>query len=71
MRTCSFQALDPSVRVAMVVTKAPSEPWNLVQETLLAMLNQEGSHDTWLADEKPTDSTAIDQDAWAAEFGGN
>lgn len=41
-------------RVAMVVTKAPSEPWPLVRETLQAMLAQEPSHDTWLADEQPS-----------------
>lgn len=41
-------------RVAMVVTKAPSEPWPLVQKTLLAMLAQHPDHDTWLADEQPT-----------------
>lgn len=43
------------LRVAMVVTKAPSEPWPLVQRTLVAMLAQEPCHDTWLADERPTD----------------
>jgi len=54
MRTWSFAALDPTVRVAMVVTKAPSEPWDMVQKTLQAMLKQDGSHHSWLADEKPT-----------------
>jgi cellulose synthase (UDP-forming) len=43
------------LRVAMVVTKAPSEPWPLVQKTLLAMLTQYPEHDTWLADEQPTE----------------
>jgi cellulose synthase (UDP-forming) len=43
------------MRVAMVVTKAPSEPWPLVQHTLEAMLAQDGEHDTWLADEQPTE----------------
>lgn len=43
------------LRVAMVVTKAPSEPWPLVQQTLEAMLAQEPKHDTWLADEQPSD----------------
>ena len=42
-------------RVAMVVTKAPSEPWGLVKETLVAMLAQEPQHDTWLADEQPSE----------------
>ncbi len=46
----------PSGRVAMVVTKAPSEPWSVVRKTLEAMLNQEFpySYDVWLADEQPT-----------------
>ena len=45
------------LKLAMVVTKAPSEPWALVQETLEAMLSQEPEHDTWLADEDPTEET--------------
>ena len=46
----------PSVRVAMVVTKAPSEPWALVVRTLKAMLAQDFpyDYDVWLADERPT-----------------
>jgi len=43
------------LRVAMVVTKAPSEPWSLVRQTLQAILEQAPSHDTWLADEQPTE----------------
>jgi cellulose synthase (UDP-forming) len=55
-----MQQVDPNVplptqlRVAMVVTKAPSEPWPLVRATLAAMLAQEPVHDTWLADEQPS-----------------
>jgi cellulose synthase/poly-beta-1,6-N-acetylglucosamine synthase-like glycosyltransferase len=49
----------PSGRIAMVVTKAPSEPWPLVRETLEAMLAQQlpdaRDFDVWLADEDPTD----------------
>jgi cellulose synthase (UDP-forming) len=41
--------------LGMVVTKAPSEPWPLVRETLEAMLAQEPVHDTWLADEDPSE----------------
>ncbi|MBR2688979.1 MAG: glycosyltransferase [Aquamicrobium sp.] len=41
-------------RVAMVVTKAPSEPFSIVAETLRAMLAQTVPHDTWLADEDPS-----------------
>lgn len=47
-------ALPPNWRVAMVVTKAPSEPAQVVRKTLLAMLAQHYPHDTWLADEDPT-----------------
>ncbi len=52
-------SLPEGSRVAMVVTKAPSEPFQVVQQTLLAMLAQDFSHDTWLADENP-DQTTID-----------
>lgn len=52
-------------RVAMVVTKAPSEPFEVVQETLRAMLAQPRPHDTWLADEDPSPETL----AWCAENG--
>ena len=48
---------DPSWRLAMVVTKAPSEPWPLVRRTLEAMLTQDLAHDTWLADEDPDEET--------------
>ena len=44
-----------ALRVAMVVTKAPSEPWELVEKTLLAALAQTPAHETWLADEQPSD----------------
>lgn len=47
-------ALPDGARVAMVVTKAPSEPFPVVRETLEAMLAQDVAHDTWLADENPT-----------------
>lgn len=41
-------------RVAMVVTRAPSEPFSMAQQTLLAMKAQDVAHDTWLADEDPS-----------------
>ncbi|SHI69872.1 cellulose synthase (UDP-forming) [Shimia gijangensis] len=41
-------------RVAMIVTKAPSEPFDVARRTLEAMLAQTYPHDTWLADEDPT-----------------
>jgi cellulose synthase (UDP-forming) len=52
-------------RVAMVVTKAPSEPFPIVQETLEAMLRQTYPHDTWLADEDPALATI----EWCREHG--
>lgn len=41
-------------RVAMIVTKTPSEPFEVLRKTLEAMLAQDYPHDTWLADEDPT-----------------
>jgi cellulose synthase (UDP-forming) len=52
-------------RVAMVVTKAPSEPFEIVAETLRAMLDQTVPHDTWLADEDPSRETLL----WCQEHG--
>ncbi|WP_420700314.1 glycosyltransferase [Corynebacterium glutamicum] len=47
----------PDVRVAMVTTRAPSEPFSEVQPTLEAMLQQnyEAEYDVWLCDESPTE----------------
>lgn len=49
----------PSLRVAIVVTKAPSEPWDVAERTLRAMLNQDMPYpyDVWLADERPSGKT--------------
>jgi cellulose synthase (UDP-forming) len=44
-------------RVAIVVTKAPSEPWEIVKKTLEAMIAQDYPHDNWLADEDPQPET--------------
>jgi cellulose synthase (UDP-forming) len=49
--------LPQNLRVAMVVTKAPSESFEIVRETLEAMLRQGYPHDTWLADEDPSQET--------------
>ena len=49
--------LDAGWRLAMVVTKAPAEPWPMLKETLCSMLAQEPVHDTWLADEDPSPDT--------------
>ncbi len=57
----------PKLRVAMVVTKAPSEPWPMVRHTLEAMLAQDFPfpYDTWLADERPEPETL----RWCEEHG--
>lgn len=49
----------PDLRVAFVVTKAPSEPWDTASTTLAAMLDQDYPHpyDVWLCDEDPTEET--------------
>lgn len=54
-------------RVAMIVTKAPSEPFAVVKRTLLAMLAQKDvpAYDVWLADEDPS-SEVVD---WCREHG--
>lgn len=57
----------PDLRVALVVTRAPSEPWTLVRTTLEAMLRQDFPHayDVWLCDEDPSD----EETAWCAQHG--
>jgi cellulose synthase (UDP-forming) len=55
--------LPSNWRVAMVVTKAPSEPWDVVEKTLQAMMAQDYPHDNWLADEAPSPETL----AWCKE----
>jgi len=57
-RSCAPQPRPEQHRVAMVVTKTPSEPFSVVQRTLEAMLSQVHPHDTWLADEDPSPETA-------------
>ncbi len=58
-RVNSRLSLPPNWRVGMVVTKAPSDPWDMVEVTLKAMLAQSYPHDTWLADEDPTPETIL------------
>lgn len=60
IRAVRSSAPDPvpgSLRVAMVVTKTPSEPFAILRRTLEAMLAQDSPHDTWIADEAPTQET--------------
>ncbi|MBB2678182.1 UNVERIFIED_ORG: cellulose synthase (UDP-forming) [Rhizobium esperanzae] len=65
-RTISSRVRPPEGRVAMVVTKAPSEPFAVVRATLQAMLDQIGvEFDVWLADEDPSEGTR----RWCAEHG--
>ncbi|WP_081423822.1 glycosyltransferase [Celeribacter ethanolicus] len=52
-------------RVAMIVTKTPSEPFEVIRPTLEAMLAQDYPHDTWLADEHPTEEVT----GWCAAHG--
>ncbi|MDB5259096.1 MAG: glycosyl transferase [Candidatus Taylorbacteria bacterium] len=52
-------------RIAMVVTRAPSEPFELVKKTLISMKLQDLPHDTWLADEDPT----LEIREWCAKHG--
>jgi cellulose synthase (UDP-forming) len=49
----------PDGKVAIVVTKAPSEPWSVVEKTLTAMKAQQfpRAFDVWLADEDPSEET--------------
>jgi cellulose synthase (UDP-forming) len=58
-------AIPDGLRVAMITTKTPNEPFAIVRGTLLAMLAQRYPHDTWLADEAPSQETL----AWCVEHG--
>lgn len=62
LRPAGTLRIPVDTRVAMVVTKAPSEPFAVVAETLECMLSQDYPHDTWLADEDPSPETI----AWCA-----
>jgi len=54
----------PDLRIAFVVTRAPSEPWNVARRTLEAMLGQDfrAPYDVWICDERTTDEIR----AWCA-----
>ena len=68
LRAVRSAAPDPALmrlRVAMIVTKTPSEPFDIVRRTLEAMLAQDIPHDTWLADEDPSPETL----AWCRDHG--
>jgi cellulose synthase (UDP-forming) len=55
----------PRLRTAIIVTKAPSEPWVMLTETLDGMLRQDYPYpyDVWLADESPS----LESLRWCAE----
>lgn len=56
-RSCAPDPRPQDLRVAMIVTKTPAEPFALLRRTLDAMLAQDFPHDTWLADEDPSPET--------------
>lgn len=58
-------SIPSDLRVAMVVTKAPSEPFTIVRKTLEAMISQSYPHDNWLADEDPDQKTVN----WCKNYG--
>lgn len=62
VKPCGSLRIPHDSRVAMVVTKAPSEPFEVVAKTLEAMLAQKFpdnalAYDVWLADEDPSAET--------------
>ena len=67
LRNVSQSVAIPLLRVAFVVTRAPSEPWDVAKATLIAMLGQEFPlpYDVWICDEQPT-AEIID---WCGEHG--
>ena len=64
-RSASGPKVIGPYRLAMVVTKTPSEPLSVLKVTLSAMLAQDLPHDTWLADEDPDEETI----RWCRENG--
>ncbi|MGL4757723.1 MAG: glycosyltransferase family 2 protein [Patescibacteria group bacterium] len=49
----------PDGKVALITTKTPGEPWELVKNTLKKMISQDfpARFDVWLADESPSEET--------------
>ncbi len=56
LRNVSPSVSVPSLRVAFVVTRAPSEPWDVARSTLSAMVAQDFPfpYHVWLCDEQPS-----------------
>lgn len=68
MSVVDTSVIISGIRVAMIVTKAPSEPWSVVETTLKAMIAQDIDgypYDVWLADEDPLDSAT----SWCLDNG--
>jgi cellulose synthase/poly-beta-1,6-N-acetylglucosamine synthase-like glycosyltransferase/beta-mannanase len=67
MKRPNSELAVPQLRTAMIVTKAPSEPWAVVRTTLEAMLAQDFPYpyDVWLADERVAPETR----EWCDEHG--
>ncbi|GHO66912.1 hypothetical protein KSC_058040 [Ktedonobacter sp. SOSP1-52] len=67
MRQPDMSLPVPPGKIAMVVTKAPSEPWSVVEKTLAAMKAQTfpRTFDVWLADEDPSEEIV----AWCIAHG--
>ncbi|MET9377387.1 glycosyltransferase family 2 protein [Streptomyces sp. NPDC002992] len=60
MRRFNPKVAVPELRTAFVVTRAPSEHWDVARTTLRAMLDQTFPYpyDVWLCDEDPTEEIA-------------
>jgi cellulose synthase (UDP-forming) len=54
-RTDHSKISIPQAKVAMIVTKAPNEPFDVIRNTLSAMIAQKTPHDNWVADEDPSE----------------
>lgn len=65
MKIINPELEPPEGSYAIVVTKAPSEPWSIVSKTLIAMLEQKFpyTYDVWLATETMDDEIA----SWCAK----
>jgi cellulose synthase/poly-beta-1,6-N-acetylglucosamine synthase-like glycosyltransferase len=67
LRVVNRKLRVPALKVAFIVTRAPSEPWPVAKATLGAMLQQHfpQPYDVWLADESPTEEIL----KWCADNG--
>lgn len=56
-KVVTLKGIPSHWRIAAIVTKAPSEPFSIIQETLRGMMSQSVSCDVWIADEHPAKET--------------